>query len=253
MGFSFNGITSKEMGIPTRMSVENRIPDIRNLTDTIAGRHGVFDFGETLSERRIEISCFIPPGKTDVGLLTLKDKIVEWLNPDKGLCPLVLDTEPGRVYMARLEDGLSFERMIRNTGTFELIFFCPDPFAYAIEDEVFVLTQSETIKRQLGNVQSRPVYEIRGVLSDERQSLSFTISGEQMVIKGPLLEGEVLYVDTEDMTAKIIAADGTEKNALSHMAAFEFPYLNMGENEVAIGAEKGTLTSFTIQAKSRWL
>ena len=253
MGFSFNGITSKEMGIPTRMSIENRIPGIRNLTDTIAGRHGVFDFGETLSERQIEISCFIPPGKSDAELLALKDKIVEWLNPDKGLCPLVLDTEPGRMYMARLEDGLSFERMIRNTGTFELAFFCPDPFAYAIEDEIFTLAQNETIKRVLGNTQSHPVYEIRGMLTDEGQSLSFTINKEQMVIKGPLLEGEVLYVDTDDMTAKIIAADGTEKNALSYMAAFEFPYLNMGENEIAIGAENGTLASFTIRAKSRWL
>ena len=54
MGFTFNGISSKQMGIDTRMSVENRIPDIRNNTDAIAGRNGVVDFGQTIGERRIE-------------------------------------------------------------------------------------------------------------------------------------------------------------------------------------------------------
>ena len=68
MGFTFNGISSKQMGIDTRMSVENRIPDIRNNTDAIAGRNGVVDFGQTIGERRIEISCLIPPGQTVHGL-----------------------------------------------------------------------------------------------------------------------------------------------------------------------------------------
>ena len=53
MGFIFDGVSSSEMGIPSRMSVQNRIPDIRNNTDKLAGRHGIMDFGETISERKI--------------------------------------------------------------------------------------------------------------------------------------------------------------------------------------------------------
>ena len=30
MGFTFNSITSKSMGIPSRMTVENRISSLRN-------------------------------------------------------------------------------------------------------------------------------------------------------------------------------------------------------------------------------
>lgn len=86
----FDGVSSSEMGIPSRMSVQNRIPDIRNNTDKLAGRHGIMDFGETISERKIEITCLIPPGLNAHQLLDKKDSIVGWLNPDKGLCRLEL-------------------------------------------------------------------------------------------------------------------------------------------------------------------
>lgn len=253
MGFSFHGKSSTSMGIPTRMSVENRIPEIRNSTDTIEGRHGIVDFGETLSERKIEISCFIPPGKTDRDLLELKDKIVDWLNPDHGLCPLILDREPGRQYYARLEEGLSFEKMIGNTGTFNLTFFCPDPFGYAIEDEVFTLTENTTIRRTKGNVVSHPVYEIRGAISDKSNSITFTVNGEKVTICGPLADSEVLYLDTDDMTARIVTQVGEQRNALGNMLDFHFPYLTMGENMIALGTNGGTFTSLIVHAKSRWL
>lgn len=76
MGFTFNGISSDSMGIKTKMAAENRIPSPRNQTGTLAGRHGILDFGETLSEREIGVTCFIPPGRTDAGLLALKDEIM---------------------------------------------------------------------------------------------------------------------------------------------------------------------------------
>ena len=120
------------MGLATRITNEYRMPDLRNNTITMPGRHGVFDFGETVSERKILISCFIPPGKTDEQFLSKKDDIIEWLNPDNGLCQLILDKEPGRVYEARLTSGFSFDRAVRNSCTFDLEFFCPDPYGYAI-------------------------------------------------------------------------------------------------------------------------
>ena len=98
------------MGLATRITNEYRMPDLRNNTVTMPGRHGVFDFGETVSERKIVISCFIPPGETDTQFLAKKDDIIEWLNPDNGLCQLILDNEPGRAYQARLTSGFSFDK-----------------------------------------------------------------------------------------------------------------------------------------------
>ena len=126
MGFSFDGVTSKSMGIASRMTEENRVPELKNRTISMAGRDGLIDLGASLSERVIEISCFIPPKRTAAELLQCKDEIVSWLSPDKGVCALMLDTEPGRVYYARLQEGVTFERVVRLAATFDLAFFCPE-------------------------------------------------------------------------------------------------------------------------------
>ena len=253
MGFTFNGISSKQMGIYTRMSVENRIPDIRNNTDAIAGRNGVVDFGQTIGERRIEISCLIPPGQTVHGLLSLKDRLVAWLNPENGLCELKLDTEPGRKYYARIEDGISFERLVRTSNVFNLIFFCPDPYAYADSDEKFILTGSGNIKREQGNVRSHPVYELKGELGSKTDTIVFSVNGESVTICGPLKKSQTLVIDSDNMTAKLVSSDGSENNALGQMKELVFPYLEVGENTITLGSDGGDITSLTINAKSRWL
>jgi len=253
MGFTFDGVASKDMGIATRMDIENRIPSLRNNTEQIAGRQGIFDFGETVSERVIDISCFIPPGNNDTGLLGLKDRIVAWLNPDKGVKNLILDREPGRIYKARLWDSLSFEKVVRNTGKFDLSFFCPDPYAYAATDDVSVFTSSGTMSRMQGNVESHPLFEIKGKLSSQSEKLWFSVNGETVNIKGVLKASETLYIDTDDMTAWITASDGTEVNALGQMESLVFPYMKVGANSVSMGASGGTFTSLKIYARSRWL
>ena len=248
MGFRVDGVSSKEMGIPSRMSVQNRIPDLRNNTDKIAGRHGVIDFGSTVSERKIQITCLIPPGLDEYGLLEKKDRIVEWLNPDKGLCCLELDQEPDRFYYARLEDGVSFENIAYSADTFELDFFCPDPFGYAKEDEEYLLTASGDIRRNLGNVISHPVYELQGEMADDTQEIYFQVNGENVSVCGPLAGNEVMVIDTDDMTAVV-----NGRNVLGQMKNLNFPYLKTGENTVTFGEGTGTLKSIRIRAKSRWL
>ena len=51
MGFSFDGIQSKSMGIASRMDTENRVPELKNRTISMAGRDGLVDLGASLSER----------------------------------------------------------------------------------------------------------------------------------------------------------------------------------------------------------
>lgn len=253
MGFTFNGISSDAMGIKTRMGTENRIPKVRNLNGTITGRHGIVDFGETLSEREIEITCFLPPGKSDSSFLAQKDSIMGWLNPDHGLCPITLDSEPGRVYYGRVWDGITYERIVRNTGTFDIVFICPDPFAYAAPDEVFNLTGSADIVRAKGNCDSTPQYVIKGSLTDSSKILRISVNGESMEIRGPLSETETLEIDANDMTAKAIGAEGTIRNALGQMMRLNFPYLKPGSNTVTIGSDGGKLSLLTVYARSRWL
>ena len=257
MGFSFDGITSKSMGIASRMATENRVPELQNRTISMAGRDGVLDLGSSLSERVIEVSCFIPPKRTMAELLRCKDDIVNWLSPDKGVCALTLDTEPGRVYYARLRNGVAFERVVRLAATFDLSFFCPDPFGYAAEDEVFSITAagSHVVTRTLGNIYSNPVYRLKGVLaSGTGRSISITTNGVELEITNAVLSAsETLVIDTAKMTAWVEdAAGNTLRNALPYINELNFPTLDAGLNTVEVAVSNATFTKLEIQAKSRW-
>ncbi len=246
------------MGIATRITTENRMPDLRNNTITMPGHEGVFDFGETIGERKIQISCFIPPGKSDEDFLSLKDDIVAWLNPDSGLCPLVLDKEPGRVYSARLNEGFSFDKAVRNSCTFDLVFLCPDPYAYAATDETFDIATAgtSTISRSLGNASSLPVYSLTGVIpSGTGTYITITTNSSELKIIGKLASGETLVIDSSLMTAKVVDAEGnTLRNGLPLLAELNFPSLSVGTNTVtiAVTGNSVTFTELQISARSRW-
>lgn len=257
MGFSFDGISSKSMGIASRMTTENRVPELKNRTISMASRDGLLDLGASLSERVVGISCFIPPKRTAAELLECKDGIVSWLSPDKGLCALVLDTEPGRVYYARLQEGVAFEKVVRFSATFDLAFFCPDPFGYAAEDEVFTITAagSHAVRRRLGNLYSNPVYRLKGVLtSGAGRYISITTNGMELKIANAVLSAsETLVVDTEKMTAWVEDAEGnTLRNALPYIDELNFPTLDAGLNTVEVAVSNAAFTELEIQAKSRW-
>ena len=257
MGFSFDGISSKSMGIASRMATENRVPELKNRTISMAGRDGLVDLGASLSERVIEISCFIPPKRTMAALLECKDEIVSWLSPEKGVCELKLDTEPGRVYYARLQSGITFERVVRLAAAFDLAFFCPDPFGYAAEDEIFTITEagSHTVRRRLGNLYSNPVYRLKGVLaSGAGRYISIATNGAELRIANAVLSAsEILVVDTAKMTAWVEDAEGnTLRNALPYIGELNFPTLEAGLNMVEVVVSSATFTELEIQAKSRW-
>ena len=257
MGFTFDGTASRSMGIATRMASENRVPELKNRTIEIPGRDGLLDLGSSFSERVIEISCLVPPKRTQADFLDCKDRIVRWLSPDKGLCELELDTEPGRVYYARLRDGVAFERIAVLAATFDLTFFCPDPFGYAVEDEVFSIgeTGSYTVTRVKGNIESNPVYRLKASLSSgTNRSVIISTNGTELKITNAVLAAsEVLVIDSAKMTAWVEDEHGnTLRNALPYIADLNFPVLNAGNNTISITASNAAFTELEIQAKSRW-
>ena len=255
MGFKFNGKTSQSFGLATRMTRENRMPDFTNNTITVPGREGLFDFGETIGERKIEISCFIPPGKSDEDFLARKDEIIAWLNPDIGLCDLILDKEPNRVYRARLESGFSFEKAVRNSCTFDLTFLCPDPYAYAENDETYEITETGefSINRSLGNADSLPIYSLVADLAKGKNAV-ITTNGSQLQINGVLADNEVLVINSALMTAKVTDADGnTLRNGLPLLESLNFPALKVGVNTITIEADSTTeVTLQTLNSQDKF-
>lgn len=258
MGFSYNDTTSSSMGIKARLTSWQVCGSLRNSTAAIPGKSGVADFGAEFDYREIIVSCSILPKRNFAALVSVLDNLALWLDPTGGLKQLVFDDVPDRYFMARLSEKVDCERLlVRSAGSFDLKFFCPDPFAYAVQDEAFTIqeTGSMTVTRIKGNISSRPVYRIEGVISPSaNRYISVAVNGEEMkIVNATLASGEVLVIDTNMMTAYVEDAGGNVlRNGLPYLDELNFPVLEVGENTVTVTANNATFMGLEIQAKSRW-
>ena len=256
MGFNFNGTASKNMKIKARLTSWQASPALRNFYETVPGKAGVADFGCDSGERIITLTCYIYPQKDFAALVSVLDAMAQWLDPTKGLKQLVLDEVPDRYFMARLSEAVDCERLLRSAGTFTLKFICPDPHAYALEDETFVISEEgeHEISRSIGTTLSEPVYSIQGVVSSDTDSyISIITNGEELRITGALAEGETLIVDSNLVTAKVVDSVGdTLRNGLPLLYELNFPVLETGANTVVVATSNATFTELNIEANSRW-
>lgn len=257
MGFIFDGITSKSMKIKARLTSWQASPSLRNFYTTVPGKAGVADFGCDSAERTISVSCNIYPQRSFSALVEVLDDMAEWLDPAKGLRQLILDDVPNRYFRARLSEQVDCERLLRSAGAFPLSFICPDPYAYALSDESFVISSvgSHEVERRIGNTESFPVYALQGVIPSGTDSyVSIVTDGEELRVVGALAEGETLIVDSSLVTAKVVDGGGnTLRNGLPLLSELNFPVLEKGYNTVTVSAAgKAVFTELNIQAKSRW-
>lgn len=257
MGFTFDGVTSRSMKIRARLTSWQASPTLRNFYTTVPGKAGVADFGCDSAERIIQVSCSIFPQKNFAALVEVLDGMAEWLDPAMGLKQLILDDVPNRYFMARLNEQVDCERLLRSAGQFTLSFICPDPYAYALSDESFVLSETgnHEVLRSVGNTESYSVYALQGVIPSGTDSyVSLVTNGTELRIIGPLSEGETLIVDSSLVTAKVVDGSGnTLRNGLPLLSELNFPVLEKGYNAVAVStAGNAAFTELKIQAKSRW-
>lgn len=256
MGFNFNGTASKNMKIKARLTSWQASPALCNFYETVPGKAGVADFGCDSGERIITLTCYIYPQKDFAALVSVLDAMAQWLDPTKGLKQLVLDEVPDRYFMARLSEAVDCERLLRSAGTFTLKFICPDPHAYALEDETFVISEEgeHEISRSIGTTISEPVYSIQGVISPDTDSyISIITNGEELRITGALAEGETLIVDSNLVTAKVVDSVGdTLRNGLPLLYELNFPVLETSTNTVVVATSNATFTGLNIEANSRW-
>ena len=122
MGFTFDGVHSKNMKITARIVSWQVSPAPRNAFEVIPGRMGIADLGSDTSEKYIKVICNIFPQHSFTEVIHLLDDVAEWLNPNLGVKQLVLDDIPNRYFLARLVEEVDCERILRSAGSFELTF-----------------------------------------------------------------------------------------------------------------------------------
>jgi predicted phage tail component-like protein len=256
MGFIYNGISSQSKNIKARLTNWQASPSLRNSFVTVPGKPGVADFGSDIAEKTITVRCNIMPQYGFASLVSILDDLAEWLDPEKGLKQLVLDDVPDRYFTARLQTEVDCERLILAAGAFDLKFVCPDPFAYTLSDESYIITATgaNTVNRTKGNTDSLPVYSLKGIISAASTTyIQIQTNDDVLKIVGSLAAGETLIIDSGLVTAKVVDAQGnTLRNGLPLLQELNFPVLHKGNNTVTITANGATFTELDIQAKSRW-
>lgn len=257
MGFMFNNISSKRMGIKARLTSWQASGQLRNYTTVVPGKYGIADFGADLDAREIKVECGILPKGSFGELILSLDEIALWLDPTEGLGELILDDIPDRYFMARIKDRVDCERLLRSAGHFSLNFLCPDPYGYAVDDESFLLESEgmHEICREKGNANSNPVYRIKGVMKPSASSyITITTNGQELkIVNATLAANETLVIDTDKLTAYVENASGSiVRNGLPYLQKLNFPSLCVGSNSVSIVTRNASFVSLGIQAKSRW-
>lgn len=137
-GFTLFGIYSGEFNVYRTLNGSrfNSVlsPDFENITESVAGMKGEYDFGVNIKSRRITLNCYCC-GITESQFRQLQ----RWLSPtQKG--QLILDEAPYKAYTVRLTQPVEFTFVtnkdifgnIYYNGTFTLELIATDPYAYSV-------------------------------------------------------------------------------------------------------------------------
>lgn len=216
-------------------------------SSTIEGKAGSIFRRKTSASYEITLSVFIR-GNSRTELIQTLRQIYAQLDTDEP-CPLMLKDEPDKYIMAILSGDTDIE--IKNKHAIgKITFFCPDPYWYAIEDDIIQQkVQTEISFNRKGTAISYPFLEVQG-----EGKIEISVNNTKMTFEGSLKQDETLVIDSPQLTAYIIQKDGSIISALKDLNKLDFPILyGNTTNKVKInGVEGGTVTSYKMTCNSRW-
>src|SRR5699024_6611288 len=113
---------------------------------------------------------------------------------------------------------------------------------------------SIAVERKLGNIESFPIYRMKGNISSSRTTfLTITTNGESLKVNGPLSSNEILNDDSGVLTARITNINGNKiRNGLSILDELNFPVLYPGSNEMEVSSTGAAFTELHVLSQSRW-
>ena len=231
MAFRFGEFSNRDLKLYSYLSSWQLVPGGNTNTLSIPGRDGVLDFGTGLGPREIKLTCGFMPQKSAIKMGERIDQVASFLSSEKGLQKLVLSEFPDRFFMARISGTVDFKRQLRTMGSFELTFFCPDPYGYALADDVLEIKNpgAYVLDRQQGNTGSYPLIRVDAdFLESTRPRLELNINDEIITLSGIWPEGSVLELDCLSQTARFIGQKEALGNAMTALESPVFPALHTG-------------------------
>lgn len=239
------------------LSSDIRVTDVKRpvlppsliTSSTIVGRPGAFLFYKQHGSYSIPVSFTIIAKKQD----ELRNKVrslAEKLDTTEP-APLIFKDEPDKYINAIVSDDSELSETL-SYGMGTINFFCPDPYWYAIKDDVITKTApGEYNFARKGTAESYPLIEIKGASSGGRITISD--GSNKMTFTGSLNSGETLVLDTDLITAYIIKPDGKTVSALEKLDTLDFPVLRPGTAYLSVSVASGaTVSNVKITCRSRW-
>jgi hypothetical protein len=256
VSFVFGSLDTSALGVTATLKSWPTFPGLSTDTLSMPGADGAFYAGSAYGMGRFEFDL-LARAATPADMHALVGRLAQGLDPALGLLPLTPETAEGWAWRAVVSSGIDWKRKLWQSGdecqlAASLAFVCPDPYGYALVDEVWQRTGagSQTITRQKGDVASLPLIEVRGVLA-AGQTVTVTLGGKAVRVSGPLASGQVLRLDyKQDVFA---VWDGAAKVAnidASRINTFDQVKLPMGASTFAV-ATTGTVSQVNVWAQSR--
>jgi len=218
---------------------------------TIIGRHGAYFLAKRHEPITISVEVFFHEDLE----LTFREKtrlIAGNLNKQEPK-RLIFDDEPNVYIEGIIRDSTEINNLVKS-GETTLNFWCPEPYYYEIEDEVFTFsgTGGYDFTREKGNVESFPRIEIDG--TNSIGEIIIETDDTSITFDGNLESGETLVFDSKLITAYIVQRDGTTRSANDDIDTMDFPLLQVGVNHLDVSTTgNATVEQIRVYANSMWV
>jgi predicted phage tail component-like protein len=209
------------------------MPQTRDNSEEIPGKHGEIDFGTEFQARVMELHVATDEGLSPSEKRRYERKIAMYLNPISGTKKLVFLDDPDVEYEVKYAgkiDPTNYPTWFDFTIPFKM----PNPFINSFDGHSLI--GSGTVTNE-GSIETGLVIEITG----EATNPEITIGNETLKYTGTISSGDTLIIDTEKQTAKIGST-----NAMANYNGV-FPMLQPGD--VAVTASENV----TVKWKDKWI
>jgi predicted phage tail component-like protein len=251
--FSFAGEHSTVYHVRLLKSPISVLPGTRDKVITLPGRHGALRMLPDLSERSLQLECWLA-ANTITELHTRLEGVRAWLNPLRGAQRLIFDSTSDRFYNTTYAGGSLDTEITALQGLFTVDFVCPDPFVYAVTPDIVTILTSPYAHTQRGTAPADPLFRLQGVSSGAGgQQISITVGTQTVTYRGALATGEWLEIDSRDKTAvRVVGVSRTRVLPLLEKPVF--PQLLAGANTITITPAGGaTWSRLELHCRNRWL
>lgn len=236
-------LTVNEIGRPI-------LPPQNVVTKSITGRAGAYFIRK--DHEPIEIPVEITVNEKEIPDYRKRIRFLsEKLNKDEPK-RIIFSDEPD-IYIKGILTGDTPLDEVLTAGQGEIVFLCPDPFYYEIEDEVFTFAEEgeHNFTREKGNTESLPIIEIEG--TNETGIITIETDHTEINFDGVLKHGEVLTFDSDLITSYIVQNDGTKRSGNNDIDTMNFPFLLVGANRIKVTTSGGAkVDRINIYSRSRW-